>query len=406
MGPIRLLFGTGERNEDMKKGIRNYIKRLTAAAGACMMAAMLLTAGKAMDVYGATDSSVIETVSVTLKASFGEAEEVPEPEITVSGKNCSLGSVEYQTDHEKWKPGSKVRINITIEAIGGKIFPASLKSSQCKVKGADFVSARASGNNKLVVKVDYRPIAVLGNTSRAGWSATVKNRAVWSPVDYAPGYTVILYGNNKTVKKLTVTTPYADLDPFIKDDGREYYYEVKAVPVTSEDKKCFKEGILITSAENDILQEDTSSATTPGDGAGTWKKEQDQWYYYDKNRNPLQGWQNVGGVWYYTNHNGAMMTGWINPSGDARYFLDNNGVMQTGWIQPEPGVWYYMDGSGAMQRGWVAVNGKWYYMASDGRMQTGWVQVGGLCYYLYPDGSMAANTTIEGRYLGPSGAAQ
>ena len=75
MGPIRLLFGTGERNEDMKKGIRNYIKRLTAAAGACMMAAMLLTAGKAMDVYGATDSSVIETVSVTLKASFGEAED-------------------------------------------------------------------------------------------------------------------------------------------------------------------------------------------------------------------------------------------------------------------------------------------------------------------------------------------
>lgn len=377
------------------------MRRLTAAACICMMT-LLLPAEKDIEAYGA-DSSVIESVSVTLKAAFGEAEEVPEPQVTVSGSNCSLESVEYQTDHDKWKPGSKVRINITVEATGGKIFPASLKSTQCKVTGADFVSARASGNNKLLVKVDYKPITVLGNTSRAGWSTTVKNRAVWEPVDYAPGYTVILYGNNRTVKRLTVTTPYADLDSFIKDDGKYYYYEVKAVPVTSEDKKCFKEGILITSSENDFLQENTGSNSAPGGGTGTWKKENDRWYYYDNNRNMLTGWQFIGGVWYYLNQSGAMMTGWINPTGNARYFLADSGAMQTGWVQPEPGTWYYMDGSGVMQRGWVMVNGKWYYMASDGRMQTGWVQVGGLWYYLYPDGSMAANTVIEGRSLGPSG---
>lgn len=393
-----------------KKAMKISFLKIGVMAYVCAMTAAFFVFGKSMEAYGA-DSSVIESVSVTFKASFGDVEEVPEPEVTVSGNGCSLGSVEYQTKHEKWKPGSKVRITVTVEAAGGKIFPASLNKNQCKVKGADFVSARASGNSKLLVKVDYKPISVLGNTSRAGWSATVKNRAVWNPVDYAPGYSVVLYGDNKTVKKLTVKTSYADLDPYIKDDGRVYYYEVKAVPITSEDKKCFKEGIFITSSDYEILYEDTTSSNnSPGGGAdsgsGSWKKEDDKWYYYDQKGKPVKGWQNIGGVWYYLSQNGIMQTGWVLPPGDSWYYMADNGAMQTGWIQPGPGTWYYLDGSGRMQTGWVQVNGKWYYMDKNGMMQTGWVQVGGLWYYFYPDGSMAVNTVIEGLTIGPSGVAQ
>ena len=40
--------------------------------------------------YGA-QSSVIESVSVSFKTIYGEPEEIPEPEVTVSGKSCSLG---------------------------------------------------------------------------------------------------------------------------------------------------------------------------------------------------------------------------------------------------------------------------------------------------------------------------
>lgn len=374
-----------------------------------MLAVALMAVGKSVEVYGA-ESSVIESVSITFKTTFGDTEEVPEPVVTVSGTGCSLGGVEYQKEQDKWKPGSKVRITVTVEAAQGKVFPASLNKNQCKVKGADFVSAKTSKDNKLVVKVDYKPITVLGNTSRAGWSGTVKNRAVWNAVDYAPGYTVILYGDNKTIKKLTVTTNYVDLDSFIKDDGKTYYYEVKAVPVTSEDKKCFKEGILISSSEYDLLPENiTSSNSSPGGetaGGSGWKKEDDQWYYYGQDGKPMRGWQNIGGAWYYLSQNGRMQTGWVIPPEGGWYYAADNGMIQTGWIQPEPGAWYYMDATGAMQVGWVMLNGKWYYMAQDGRMQTGWVQVGGLWYYFYSDGSMAANTVVEGRTLGPSGAAQ
>lgn len=390
----------------MKKSKVGCIRKAAVFGALCMTAAMLLAAGKSTVSYGA-ESSVIESVNITFKASFGEAEEVPEPEITVSGNGCSFGGVEYHTDHDKWKPGSKVRITVTVEAAQGKIFPASLKKEQCKVRGAEFVSAKASGDGRLQVKVEYKPISVLGNTSRAGWSATVKNRAVWNAVDYAPGYTVVLYGDNKVVKKLTVETTYADLDSFIKDDGRLYYYEVQAVPITSEDKKCFKAGILVTSSENEFLQEDTSSGASSGNGAfGGWKKESDQWYYYDSKGNPMKGWQYIEGAWYYMNQYGQMHTGWLKPSGNTWFYLGENGVMQTGWIQPTPGAWYYMDGSGYMQRGWIQSGGKWYYLAQDGRMQTGWVQAGGAWYYLYEDGSMAANTVIEGRTLGSDGAAR
>ncbi len=395
----------------MKRQIKNGIRRLAAATWACMMTVALMVSETPVEAYGA-ESSVIESVSVTFKTSFGDTEEVPEPVVTVSGTGCSLGGVEYQKAQDKWKPGSKVRITVTVEAAAGKVFPTSLNKTKCKVKGAEFVSAKATKDNKLLVKVDYKPITVLGNTSKAGWSGTVKNRAVWNPVDYAPGYTVILYGDNKTVKKLNVTTNYADLDAFMKDDGKVYYYEVKAVPITSEDKKCFKEGILISSSENDIVLEGTTSSNTPsgtqatGGSAGGWKKEDDQWYYYGQDGKLMKGWQNIGGAWYYLSQNGRMQTGWVVPPEGGWYYAADNGMIQTGWVQPEPGAWYYMDGSGRMQIGWVQVNGTWYYMAQNGRMQTGWVQVGGLWYYLYPDGSMAANTVIDGWTLGPSGAAQ
>ncbi|MFQ9703380.1 MAG: hypothetical protein ACLR0U_16780 [Enterocloster clostridioformis] len=39
----------------------------------------------------------------------------------------------------------------------GKIFPTSLNRSQCKVTGADFVSAKALDDTTLQVKVDYKP---------------------------------------------------------------------------------------------------------------------------------------------------------------------------------------------------------------------------------------------------------
>ena len=143
-------------------------------------------------------------------------------------------------------------MEITVEAAQGKYFPVSLGRSKCRVTGADFVSAKALDNTTMQVKVDYTPVTVLGDTALAGWSSLDSEKAVWKKVDYAPGYTLTLYGNDKVVKRMTVTGNSVSLKEYMTDPDKIYYYQVKAVPVTAEQKKYLKEGEFITSQEQDI----------------------------------------------------------------------------------------------------------------------------------------------------------
>ena len=119
----------------------------------------------------------------------------------------------------------------------GKYFPVSLGRSKCRVTGADFVSAKALDNTTMQVKVNYTPVTVLGDTALAGWSSHDSEKAVWKKVDYAPGYTLTLYGNDKVVKRMTVTSNSVSLKEYMTDPDKIYYYQVKAVPVTAEQKK-------------------------------------------------------------------------------------------------------------------------------------------------------------------------
>lgn len=354
--------------------------------------------------YGA-QSSVIESVNVTFKTVYGEPEEIPEPEITVSGKSCFLGDVQYRTDYDNWKPGRKVRVEVTVAAEDGKYFPATLNRSKCKVTGADFVSAKALDDSSLQVKADYRPVTVLGDTQKAGWSGTAKKKAVWKSVEYAPGYTLTLYGDNKVVKRMTVESNSVNLADYMTDMDKTYYYEVKAVPVTSDEKKYLKEGQYVTSTDQEFDWEDYEKeekrSQGPGDGGSfkgdnyvmpdgskavdTWKLVSGKWYYFDGSGNRVKGWLHTGDRWYYMDQNGAMCMGWISPGDGFWYYLGENGDMLTGWIQPNPGTWYYL--------------------GTDGRMQTGWMNDNGTWYYLDSTGSMAVNRTVDGWNIGPDGKA-
>ncbi len=397
------------------------LKTVTAKSCACMLAVLLLLTGSAIKSQAASDSSVIETIAITFKTTYGEAGEIPDPEISLTGDGCSLGDIQYRTNYDKWKPGKKVRTEITVQADEGKVFPVSLTRTQCKITGADFVSAKALDDGKLQVKVDYRPVMVLGDTDRAGWSSKNAGRAVWNSVEHAPGYTLVLYGDNKVVKRMNVETNSIDLSEFMADDDKTYYYEVKAIPITKDEKQYLKEGNFVSSTSQELDWEEENSSGT-GDGGSvkgnsyilpdgskeinTWKKISGFWYYFGQNGEMTKGWQNIEGFWYYMDANGRMQTGWVNPEGDSWYYLYENGGMGTGWIQPQPGVWYYTDGSGKMHRGWLQLNGKWYYMDLDGRMHTGWFQDGnGRWYYFFSDGSMAVNAVLDGRTIGADGAA-
>ena len=379
----------------MKKNIM-----LKAALG--LGAAMSLWMG--LYAYGA-QSSVIESVSVSFKTIYGEPEEIPEPEVTVSGKSCSLGDVQYRTDYDNWKPGRKVRVEVTVVAEDGKYFPATLNRSKCKVTGADFVSAKALDDSSLQVKADYRPVTVLGDTQKAGWSSTSKKKAVWKSVEYAPGYTLTLYGDNKVVKRITVESNSVNLADYMTDMDKTYYYEVKAVPVTSDEKKYLKEGQYVTSTDQEFDWEDYEKeekrSQGPGDGGSfkgdnyvmpdgskavdTWKLVSGKWYYFDGSGSRVKGWLQTGGRWYYMDQGGAMCTGWLSPGDGFWYYLGENGDMLTGWIQPSPGKWYYLEPDGRMKTGWFNDNGSWYYL--DG------------------DGSMAVNRTVDGWNIGQDGKA-
>ena len=375
-------------------------RMLKAALG--LGAAMSLWLG--LSAYGA-QSSVIESVNVSFKTVYGEPEEIPEPEVTVSGKSCSLGDVQYRTDYDSWKPGRKVRVEVTVVAEDGKYFPATLNRSKCKVTGADFVSAKALDDSSLQVKADYRPVTVLGDTQKAGWSSTSKKKAVWKSVEYAPGYTLTLYGDNKVVKRITVESNSVNLADYMTDMDKTYYYEVKAVPVTSDEKKYLKEGQYVTSTDQEFDWEDYEKeekrSQGPGDGGSfkgdnyvmpdgskavdTWKLVSGKWYYFDSSGSRVKGWLQTGGRWYYMDQGGAMCTGWLSPGDGFWYYLGENGDMLTGWIQPSPGKWYYLEPDGRMKTGWFNDNGSWYYL--DG------------------DGSMALNRTVDGWNIGQDGKA-
>ena len=375
-------------------------RMLKAALG--LGAAMSLWMG--LYAYGA-QSSVIESVSVSFKTVYGEPEEIPVPEVTVSGKSCSLGDVQYRTDYDNWKPGRKVRVEVTVVAEDGKYFPATLNRSKCKVTGADFVSAKALDDSSLQVKADYRPVTVLGDTQKAGWSSTSKKKAVWKSVEYAPGYTLTLYGDNKVVKRITVESNSVNLADYMTDMDKTYYYEVKAVPVTSDEKKYLKEGQYVTSTDQEFDWEDYEKeekrSQGPGDGGSfkgdnyvmpdgskatdTWKLVSGKWYYFDGSGRRVKGWLQTGGRWYYMDQGGAMCTGWLSPGDGFWYYLGENGDMLTGWIQPSPGKWYYLEPDGRMKTGWFNDNGSWYYL--DG------------------DGSMAVNRTVDGWNIGQDGKA-
>ncbi|NBI72407.1 N-acetylmuramoyl-L-alanine amidase family protein [Clostridiaceae bacterium] len=360
--------------------------------------------GTHTDTYAA-ESSVIESVSVTFKSTYGEPEEIIDPEITAGGGSYSIEDIQYRTDYEKWKPGKKVRVEITLAAEDGKYFPVSLNRSKCKVSGAEYVSAKALDDTTLQVKVDYKPVTVLGTTEKAGWSSRSSKKASWKSVSDAPGYTLTLYGDDKVVKRLNVETNSADLSEYMTDLDKTYYYEVKAVPITAEQKKYLKEGAYVTSTDQefdwDDYQREEARTQSPGDGGAvkgdsyvlpdgsravnSWKKIGETWYYFDGAGNKARGWVQDGPTWYYMDQNGAMQTGWLDLGNGAKFFLNTDGAMLTGWIQPAPGTWYYMN--------------------QDGYMQTGWIQVDGKSYYLNSDGTMAFNTTVDGRPLGPDGAA-
>lgn len=86
------------------------------------------------------------------------------------------------------------------------------------------------------------------------------------------------------------------------------------------------------------------------------------------------------------------------------YVTSTASVSNNGWKYIN-NSWYYYYSDGTMASGWILSGGSWYYLDSTGKMLTGWFKdQDGSWYYLYESGAMAADTTIDGYKVGPSGA--
>ena len=137
-----------------------------------------------------------------------------------------------------------------------------------------------------------------------------------------------------------------------------------------------------------------------------WELVDDNWYYYDQNRQMVKGWVKVNNVWYFMDkETGIMQTGWVK-DGDVWYYMKSSGAMAVGWIQVGDS-WYYMKDNGAMAVGWIQVGDTWYYMKDNGAMAVGWIQVGDTWYYMKDNGAMAVGWIQDGEtwyYMKSSGA--
>ena len=67
-----------------------------------------------------------------------------------------------------------------------------------------------------------------------------------------------------------------------------------------------------------------------------WKKENNQWRYYENNQ-PVSNWKKIAGVWYYFNQDGIMLSNTIFND----YLLNNSGALaESSWVKIDD-EWYY-----------------------------------------------------------------
>jgi glucan-binding YG repeat protein len=350
----------GTMMRDKRRKLHTMFLAVLVAGFTCLPAVMSYAA----------DSVVIRSVNLKFDSQYGN-EEILMPGISTSTVGVSVKEAVWKRDISKWKASKNERVSVFLTS-DTTIFANAYNRSECKVTGAKFVSAKALDNNTLEVKVDYVPVVILGRTARAGWSDSKKTKAVWEKVEFATGYQVALYADDKLKKRISVETNMVDLSEYMDKDA-VYYYEVRAIGYTADDRKYMKEGDYVTS-DDTIMEYD-------GDTSGKWKGNT---YKQEDGGVPRNSWKQILNDWYY---------------------FDGNGVYQTGWLLSGQ-RWYYMNPKdGKLLTGWQFVNGKWYYLnPGGGEMLTGWIQTQpGIWYYLNPDGSMASSTNVGNYWVDASG---
>lgn len=399
------------------------------------MATVLFTLSFTHMAFAAT--STVTSVSITLNVDLTAGESLPtlstgytdesECEVKVpANSKYDLKSAKWSTEVDEVKLGSSYTMKIYVEAVNDYRFNGSYSSSNVKVKGGTFVSAKRQSSRELLVTVKSKPAeGDFEPPEDAYWldtgSRSKFGQARWSRVEGA-AYDVYLYRGSKLVEKKTkVTGTSYNFYPYMTVKGT-YTFRVRAVARDSDVSKYADSSDWSFSNEVYIGEEDVSdgsgkdnshSSNSPDAPSGVydvgWIKESNYWYFrYPDGSYIKDTWAKIGESWYLFDSNGAMLTGWQKRN-DRTYHLKPSGEMTTGWLRDND-RWYYLNPrqdigvEGEMVTGWLDLEGRSYYLNFDGSMAEGWQEVDGSWYYFYPgDGRKAVDTFIDIFYVGKDG---
>lgn len=409
------------------------ITGLTISASHTLEAGDVLSAAE-IEFEGGTEGDVIISQSSDLC-------EIASVKLTGSGSGKTLSV------------GDKITATVVLCPIDEDThtFKGSYTKSSIKISGGTFVSSSVS-NGLLTVKFTLKPISgplnapiklnwngtsskssssgvvisELGpageksssSSSKSSSKTTTKKedigKAAWSaPTGSSGYYDVYLYRGSTIVKKFTeLKATSVDFYPYMTKKG-SYYFKVRTVPVTEEQKKYATRSEWAESDEYYLDEENVSDGT--GSGALTdtktigWVKSGSTWYYrYPDGNLKKDGWEKIDGKWYLFDKEGKMLTG-KQTTASGTYYMSAQGSMQTGWVKID-NAWYYFNsdaGSQAegrmLQNTWLRPGDVTYYLTANGQMAIGWTQIGNDWYYFDQTGNMAKNTTIDTFYVNEEG---
>lgn len=377
-----------------------------------------------------TDIEAGDTLSDTIDIYTDSLEVKTGSYASTNAERYSVRDAEWVTSTSKYMSVGdepKMRVYIYVDD-NDYAFRGTYSSSNVKIKGGTFVSAKRSSDElEVVVKLNGIK-GTYPSPSDAGWKNSPLGTAVWNKEvssdrdGYGDSvtsgyYDVYLYRNGKSVKRLeSVKGTTYNLYPYMTKAGT-YSYKVRTVPYTDEQKKYGDKSDWTESDELYIDESHVSDGTGQTDGTNTvgdntqvgWIQSGDTWYYkYPDGSLQKDSWLKVADIWYLFDKDGKMLTGWQVKNGRT-YYLQSSGAMYTGWIKSGD-LWYFLnrpgdgDVEGAMRTGWLSDNGKVYYLQNNGAMAEGWTQIENNWYYFYPGyGYKAVNTTIDTFYVDENG---
>ena len=136
-----------------------------------------------------------------------------------------------------------------------------------------------------------------------------------------------------------------------------------------------------------------------------WSYEDGNWYYY-KDEDKLQGFQEINGKTYffsyvnsalksglqvldgktfYLNENGEVQYGWWT-IGNFTYYFGSDGYAYQGFKKIGEKTYFFSYVNSALKYGWQGIDGKLFYLNESGEVQYGWHTIGNFRYYFGSDG--------------------